>query len=98
MRHILIAALAWLVMGVPAHAQNCAPMTVIEDRLTDLYGERRAESGLRSASSIIEVWRNDETGTWTILMVRPSGMGCLIASGEMWQDWTPAQAPTGEPM
>ena len=72
-----------LAACVPAHAQNsnCAPHLMIIEGLADRYGERRVMSGLNGDSTVVEMYANDQTGTWTALVVQPNGTACLVASG-----------------
>ena len=34
------------------------------------------------SSGVVELWRNDETGTWTIVYRAPSGVACFLAAGK----------------
>ena len=71
----------------PALAQTaCGQYERLREALTEAYGETVAGRGLQSATRLIEVWRSPETGSWTVLMVLPSGMTCIVASGTDWQD------------
>lgn len=63
----------------------CAERKSVIARLADRYGETLQSIGLQSNSAVVEVYASAATGTWTILMTRPDGISCLIASGEMWQ-------------
>ena len=62
-------------------ATSCAPTVDLHDQLLQKYGEERLFAGL-SGQSVIELWSNPETGTWTIIVSTPEGMSCLLASGE----------------
>ena len=59
------------------------------------YGESRHGIGLSGPGSAFEIWANDETGSWTILKVYPSGQACWMASGEGWEVDPPV--PPGKP-
>lgn len=91
-----IALAAGLAAATPlAEAQTrtaCAEREAVIARLADRYGETLQSLGLQSDSAVVELYASADTGTWTILMTRPDGISCLIASGEMWQPGTP-QAP-----
>ncbi len=63
----------------------CAERDAVVARLADRYGETLQSIGLQSNSAVVEVYASADTGTWTILMTRPDGISCLIASGESWQ-------------
>lgn len=85
-------------IGPPAEAQtSCGQRDKIIAKLQLTYGESRAGAGLNGTSSIIEVWASAETGTWTILMSRPDGISCVMASGENWEHLPLTAAITGAP-
>ncbi len=70
-----------------AHAQqpSCAERTAVVDRLQQQYGETRQSIGLGQNNAVVEMFASSATGTWTILVTLPSGMSCLVASGESWE-------------
>lgn len=75
--------------------RNCAPRPVVLERLADGYGETRQSIGLGTQGAVVEVFASDETGTWTITVTMPTGVTCLIASGQSFE--TLAEAlPTKE--
>jgi hypothetical protein len=78
----------------PAHAQNpnCAPYEMIVQGLSERYGERRVMSGLNPDGTLVQMFANPETGTWTALIVQPIGTACMVASGEQF-DSTVAALP-----
>ncbi len=86
---IRLAITLGLAAATPlAEAQTrtaCAERTSVVARLADRYGETLQSIGLQSNSAVVEVYASVDTGTWTILMTRPDGISCLIASGESWQ-------------
>ncbi len=86
-------------LPVAAAAQsNCAARDVVVSKLEAGYGEAFAGGGLRDSSAIYEVWMSEEKGTWTILMTRPNGTSCIMASGTNWRDALPAvKKPAGIP-
>jgi len=97
-----------------AQQQNCAPRQLVEARLSGPidapsgtrpgYEEARRAVGLSgsggsTATAIVEVWGNEETGTWTITVTTPNGLTCLVASGSNFQTLdeeitSPKGAPT----
>ncbi|MGL4280908.1 MAG: hypothetical protein ACRCS0_11115 [Albidovulum sp.] len=79
----------------PAFAQAiCGQYEALRAVLTDDYGESVSGRGLQSETRMIELWRSPETGSWTLLMILPSGMGCILASGTDWQDEPKARIGT----
>jgi len=97
-KQILIACLIGL-LAFPASAQgnrNCAPRPVVLERLAEGYGETRQSIGLGTQGAVVEVFASDETGSWTIIVTMPTGMTCLMASGQDFEalaDALPEQDP-----
>lgn len=74
--------------------QTCAARDHVVSRLAERYGETRQSMGLNQDQGLIEVYASDDTGSWTILLTRPDGTTCLLASGELWEaDATPVGKP-----
>jgi len=98
-KQILIACLIGLLAS-PVSAQGnraCAPRPVVLERLADGYGETRQSIGLGTQGAVVEVFASDETGSWTITVTMPTGMTCLIASGQDFEALSEA-LPEQDPM
>ncbi len=79
----------------PALAQStCGSHDKISETLEAQYGESVVARGLQSATQLLEVWRSDETGSWTVLVVLPSGTACVMASGTAWIEEKPVPPGT----
>ena len=76
--------------------QNCAPRDAVLTRLAKSYGEVQQSQGLGANNAIIEVFASSTTGSWTITVTMPSGLTCLVASGQAFESLTKAQPPTGD--
>lgn len=94
---VFLAILALMILMILAaeqsHAQQgafCGPRERIVAQLADKHGETRRAVGLQQTMQVMEVYANSETGSWTIIIVTPTGMACLMAVGEAFQ------AETGE--
>lgn len=102
MQRIMITALVLLLMGIlvgTANAQsprNCGERTAIVERLADGYGETRQSIGIGARNSIMEVYANLDTGSWTVTVTLVNGMMCLVASGQYFEHLEPL--PEGEPL
>ncbi len=84
--------------GLPAPAgqdNNCAPRQVVLDALATKYGETRQSIGLGANNAIVEVFASAETGSWTITVTVPSGLTCLVASGQSYEALTEALPAQG---
>lgn len=80
------AAIAALLATPVAAQQNCAPYEIVDERLQSQYGEQVRTAGIGdNGQSVVLQYANEETGTWTIVVLNPVGMACLVASGEAWE-------------
>lgn len=70
---------------VSAQGQNCAPREMVIERLADTFGESRQSMGLGGQGHVVETFASTETGTWTITVTLPSGLTCLVASGQAYE-------------
>jgi len=84
--------------GTPSEAQsnNCAPRQVVLDRLAEKYGETQQSIGLQGSNVMLEVFANEETGTWSILLTRSDKISCLTHSGESYFE-TNKESAQGDP-
>ena len=91
----LAAGLA--IQSLPAGAAPafCAERTQIAERLTTAYAEHLTSGGLQSSKGLIEVWTAADGATWTILMTRPDGISCVMATGTNWATHKPELRPAG---
>lgn len=97
---VLAAALA--ILGTAAAAdvsveqKACAERSRVITRLADRYGETLQSLGLNQSSGVVEIYASDSTGTWTILLTRPDGVTCLLASGQSWEKQSIPPGPKGD--
>ncbi len=90
----MAALAAFFVTDAEAHTFRCAPAFILQSGLERQFGERRRGAGVDdSGERIVELWAS-ESGTWTLLYLTPSGMACLIASGDGWDN--DPEPPKGE--
>jgi hypothetical protein len=69
----------------PVLAQSrCDVHDRIAARLDQTFGEVPIGRGLQSPQRMFEIWHSARTGSWTILLVRPDGMACIMAAGTAW--------------
>ncbi|MEL6169527.1 MAG: hypothetical protein AAFR35_12615 [Pseudomonadota bacterium] len=94
---IVLAAAIFAPTFIQAQANQCGERETVTKRLTSGYGETFNGGGLRSADAIFEVWTSETDGTWTILMTRPDGTSCIMASGTNWREASPADKVLGVP-
>jgi len=75
--------------------RNCAPRDRVLERLTDTYGETRQSIGLTPNNGVVEVFASNNTGTWTITVTLPSGITCLVVSGQSFEVLTETPSEPG---
>jgi hypothetical protein len=92
MKRFLIAGAALLgtaVLSQPAFALNpdlCASREEVVKLLADNFDETPVAGGLSNAGLVVEVFASPDRVSWTMVMKAPSGMTCIIGSGENWND------------
>ena len=79
------AALAAIAQPAAAAASRCASHDDIVKVLNSKYQETRHALAVVSATAVMEIFLSPE-GTWTMLVTNTSGIACITASGEAWQD------------
>ena len=78
-----------------AQGQQCAQRNDVIERLAERYGESRQSIGIAPQGRVVEVFASEETGTWTITVTTPTGLTCLIASGQSFEALDEPLRPTG---
>jgi hypothetical protein len=63
----------------------CHDYQKIAETLDKRYGETPVSLGLQTNGNMLQVFTSPETGSWTILSVAPTGIGCIVAAGRNWQ-------------
>jgi hypothetical protein len=76
-----------VALAPPAVAQThvtCQPRDELTKTLQTRFGEHITGAGLQSETQVIEVWSSVETGSFTVLVTRPDGVSCVVATGQNW--------------
>jgi hypothetical protein len=73
-----------------AAAAKCAAYSDVTKFLTGKYQENRRALGVVNDKAIVEVFTSPQ-GTWTMLITDRSGLSCILAAGESWEE-TPVLA------
>jgi hypothetical protein len=76
-------------------AQNCAPRDRVLQTLQEKYGETRQGIGMGQQGAVVEVFASAASGSWTITVTMPSGITCLVASGQSYETLAEALPPAG---
>ena len=89
-KRIAVSALVFgaVALAPPAFAQS-APNCQNRDRLVQILENRYHESldsvGLQSPKLLLEIWSAKDTGSFTVLITKPNGVSCIVATGNNWQ-------------
>lgn len=82
----LLAAILVAFSGISAAHAACGTRDFAIDQLETRYEEQLAARGFDHRSgTLIEIWVDWETQTFTILRTFSNGTACSIASGENWE-------------
>ena len=82
------AAAFFIATTTQASAQsqrNCGPRDAVVQQLAEGYGETRQSIGIGSNNAVVEMFASADTGSWTILVTMPTGLTCLVASGQSFE-------------
>ncbi len=87
----LAALLFWLslMLAAPVFAQSalpqCADFDMLADKLLSDYAESPLWMGGTATGEAIVVTGQEDGGSFTIIAVRPDGVGCIVAGGSGWE-------------
>jgi len=70
-----------MLLSNSANAGQCGPKQMVAEQLGDRYGEVTFASGVAIDSSV-KFYGNPQTGTWSMVVITPDGLACVIAIGE----------------
>ena len=94
---LLAISLALFATQAPAQQDDyCAPREAVVDRLASTYGETRQAIGLGDVGGMVEIYANDESGTFTIITTTEGGNSCIVLSGQAWERLNDALPPQGK--
>ncbi|MGG7644944.1 hypothetical protein ACQ5SP_09090 [Rhodovulum sp. YNF3179] len=91
----LILATLWAAQSGTAGVMACGDRQTVIDRLETRFGETRQSIGLGRGDRVVELFASTETGSWTIIVTRPDGVSCLLATGDAFEDII---VPQGDPV
>ena len=97
MKPLLLAALILAATPVLGQGRNCADRESIIDLLAGQYEEHPQMIGLAPGTTVLEVFANESTGTWSILVTTARGLTCLVASGGDFQTLNTSAPKEGDP-
>ena len=71
-----------------AAAAVCGEREAMTQQLAEQYQERSESMGLTSDGNLLEVYLSEQ-GTFTVLLVSPKWVACVVAAGEAWEQKDP---------
>jgi len=89
--YALLAFAVWYLFTPPAYAQQltCAERDAFIESIEENYKESRQvialTKGQNAKVSVLEMWANIETGTWTLTLTNADGFMCMIAEGQYYE-------------
>ncbi|MEO0819013.1 MAG: hypothetical protein AAF074_01180 [Pseudomonadota bacterium] len=88
---LVTAALGAALLASPAWGQGmlCGVRADIVAELEARFGETRRSYGFSRSQGVFEVFASED-GSWTIILTRPGGTACLMASGEAFEAEKPS--------
>jgi hypothetical protein len=72
--------------AVALNPDLCASREEVVKLLADNFDETPVAGGLSNAGLVVEVFASPDRNSWTMVMKAPTGMTCIIGSGEGWND------------
>ena len=83
MKKVLCIAMLMTGMAWPASANvsQCGLKQTVTDELAGRFGEVPIVSGI-SMNNSMKFFGNPRTGSWSMVVVRPDGLACVLAIGE----------------
>ena len=85
MKSLVLASTMIVASSASAIAMpQCGDRDHVIGSLSETYSEQHIASGFQSTAGLMEIWASDSDGTWTILLTRPDGQTCVVASGTHW--------------
>lgn len=99
MRHHAKTGLAGLILAFSAQSAGaqamCNSREMFVDQLASKYQEEIVARGLQSSERLLEIFTSKETGSFTVLLTRPDGISCVLATGTNWTEAGPAVIQSG---
>ena len=76
--------------GGPLGDVFCDDRARIVEKLETRFGATLAGRGLRGPDAFVEFWVTERSGDWTMVQNYTDGRACIVAMGENWESFGPA--------
>jgi hypothetical protein len=80
----LTAVTSTTFMNTATAQSVCNERTRFLEQLSGKFAENTVALGIVNNGSVLEILTS-KTGSWTILVTKPNGMSCVVATGESWE-------------
>ncbi len=88
LRKFTVSVLAAFVLALSVTAANaqviCGERAKFLENLSKNHQEAPTSIGMTSTGQILEVLTSAK-GSWSIILTKPDGVTCLVATGEAWE-------------
>jgi hypothetical protein len=68
--------------SIVAAQMLCVERVDMLNRLASEYGEELIEVKMMEEHGLLEVLKSPTRGTWTLLLTKPGGISCVLATGK----------------
>ncbi len=68
--------------SIVAAQMLCVERVDMLNRLASEYGEELIEVKMMEEHGLLEVLKSPTKGTWTLLLTKPGGISCVLATGK----------------
>jgi hypothetical protein len=96
LRYLAAFLAAFLWPAVALGQMACGPRDAFIEHMATNFNEAPAHMGVTPRGHVVEILVSP-TGTWTLLLNKPTGEACMISSGRAWEDIPRIVEPEGEP-
>ena len=71
--------------GASAAGFGCGEYETIIKNLAAKYDEAPVSMGVTANGTLLQVLASPDGETWTVLLIHPTGISCITATGEHWE-------------
>ena len=85
---LIAGALLWATSCAAQTSQmpsECDSIIKITKHLDVKYHEVPVALGVQPDGRLLEIYASEASGTWTVIVIRPDGIGCIVAAGKGWE-------------
>lgn len=93
---LLIFTLIYSAVDALSQPVACGPRDKLEAHLSIKFGEARFAQAM-SAGNAVNFYANSQSGSWTLVVVTPQGMACVMAAGQDFETAKPVEIKPGNP-